>query len=87
MGVLYGLTNTCVGHPWDTLKTKMQAQAGYEKTGMFQTFVKTLKTQGPIGLYRLYSVCHFNPFKPNVLAYPYQLDQSISDLRVVRCYY
>ena len=27
----------------------------------------------------------FNPFKPNELAYPYQLDQSISILRVVGC--
>lgn len=52
VGILYGVTNTCVGHPWDTLKTKMQAQTGYEKTGMFQTFVKTIRTQGVIGLYR-----------------------------------
>lgn len=52
VGVLFGVTNTCVGHPWDTIKTKMQAQAGYEKTNMFQTFIKTLRTQGPIGLYR-----------------------------------
>ena len=53
VGVLYGITNTSVGHPWDTLKTKMQAQSGYEKTGMIQTFIKTIRTQGIIGLYRL----------------------------------
>ncbi|XP_052776716.1 mitochondrial substrate carrier family protein L-like [Mya arenaria] len=52
VGILYGLTNTCVGHPWDTLKTKMQAQAGFEKTGLFQTLTKTLRSQGVIGLYR-----------------------------------
>lgn len=52
VGVLYGITNVCVGHPFDTLKTKMQAQVGFEKTNMFQTFAKTLRTQGVVGLYR-----------------------------------
>ena len=41
-----------VGHPFDTLKTKMQAQKGFETGGMIQTFSKTIKTQGVIGLYR-----------------------------------
>ncbi|XP_064627000.1 uncharacterized protein LOC135487308 [Lineus longissimus] len=52
VGILYGVTNVCVGHPFDTIKTKMQAQAGFERNGMAQTFLKTLKTQGPVGLYR-----------------------------------
>jgi hypothetical protein len=52
VGVLYGVTSVCVGHPFDTLKTKMQAQVGFEKTNMFQTLFKTLRTQGVIGLYR-----------------------------------
>ncbi len=26
-GVIYGGTNTIVGHPFDTMKTKMQAQS------------------------------------------------------------
>ncbi|CAC5381800.1 SLC25A20_29 [Mytilus coruscus] len=52
VGVLYGVTNVCVGHPFDTIKTKMQAQAGFEKSNMFQTLAKTLRTQGVIGLYR-----------------------------------
>ncbi|XP_067677827.1 mitochondrial substrate carrier family protein S-like [Haliotis asinina] len=52
VGVLYGVTNVCVGHPFDTLKTKMQAQVGFEKTNMIQTFLQTLKTQGVRGLYR-----------------------------------
>ncbi|CAG2210190.1 CACL [Mytilus edulis] len=30
----------------------MQAQAGFEKSNMFQTLAKTLRTQGVIGLYR-----------------------------------
>ncbi|XP_070563411.1 mitochondrial substrate carrier family protein S-like [Ptychodera flava] len=52
VGILYGTTNVAVGHPFDTVKTKMQAQAGFEGSGMFRTFVKTLRTQGIIGLYR-----------------------------------
>ncbi|KAL8612717.1 hypothetical protein ACOMHN_025368 [Nucella lapillus] len=52
VGVLYGLTNVVVGHPFDTLKTKMQGQAGFENSSMVQTFWKTLKTQGVRGLYR-----------------------------------
>ena len=31
--------------------------------------------------------CHFNPFKTNGLAYPYQLDHSISVSMVVGCYF
>lgn len=61
VGILYGITNVCVGHPFDTLKTKMQAQVGFEKANMFQTFAKTLRTQGVVGLYRyVSSVYHFN---------------------------
>ncbi|CAH1775228.1 unnamed protein product [Owenia fusiformis] len=52
VGVLYGTTSVCVGHPFDTIKTKMQAQSGFEKAGMFKAFSKTLRTQGIIGLYR-----------------------------------
>ncbi|XP_033101488.1 mitochondrial substrate carrier family protein L-like [Anneissia japonica] len=52
VGVLYGVTSVCVGHPFDTVKTKMQAQSGYESGGMYKTFSKTIRTQGIIGLYR-----------------------------------
>ena len=52
VGVLYGVTSVAVGHPFDTLKTKMQAQVGYEKGGMIKTLLKTFRTQGVIGLYR-----------------------------------
>ena len=52
VGVLYGLTNVVVGHPFDTLKTKMQGQVGFENSSMVQTFWKTLRTQGMRGLYR-----------------------------------
>ena len=41
-GMLYGGSNTLVGHPFDTVKTKMQAQASHmasqqTKPGMLQT--------------------------------------------------
>ena len=52
VGVLYGVTNVCAGHPFDTIKTKMQAQAGYEKQSMVRSFVRTLKADGIRGLYR-----------------------------------
>ncbi|XP_064477054.1 mitochondrial substrate carrier family protein L-like isoform X1 [Ornithodoros turicata] len=52
VGVLYGLTNTCVGHPFDTIKTKMQAQTGFESSSMFQSFSKTFRSDGIRGLYR-----------------------------------
>ena len=52
VGVLYGTTSVCVGQPFDTIKTKMQAQRGFENLGMFRTLTTTLKRQGPRGLYR-----------------------------------
>jgi len=52
VGVCYGVTNVMVGHPLDTIKTKMQAQAGFESGGMAKTFMKTMRTQGVKGLYR-----------------------------------
>lgn len=52
VGVLYGTTSVAVGHPFDTIKTKMQAQHGFETEGMFKAFAKTVKTQGIRGLYR-----------------------------------
>lgn len=52
MGVLYGTTSVAVGHPFDTVKTKMQAQSGFESQSMLKTFGKTLREQGVRGLYR-----------------------------------
>lgn len=52
VGVLYGTTSVAVGHPFDTIKTKMQAQRGFESSGMFQSFIRTVKTQGIRGLYK-----------------------------------
>ena len=52
VGGLYGTTSVAVGHPFDTVKTKMQAQTGYESQGMLKTFGRTLKEQGIRGVYR-----------------------------------
>ena len=38
--------------PFDTIKTKMQAQVGFEKEGMVNTIIKTIKNDGIKGLYR-----------------------------------
>ena len=40
-GFLYGATNCLVGHPFDTVKTKMQAQDGY--MGKSLKYVPTVK--------------------------------------------
>lgn len=52
VGVLYGTTSVVVGHPFDTIKTKMQAQRGFERRNMIRSFVTTLRDQGIKGLYR-----------------------------------
>ena len=51
-GVLYGGTSVLVGHPFDTIKTKMQVQTGFENRTMMRSFVKTVKDLGLRGLYR-----------------------------------
>ena len=38
-GVLYGSSNTLVGHPMDTIKTKMQAQHEYVEKISFKNVV------------------------------------------------
>lgn len=52
VGVLYGTTNVMVGHPFDTIKTKMQAQKGFENFSMMRTLTSTVRQQGIVGLYR-----------------------------------
>ncbi|PRP77869.1 hypothetical protein PROFUN_08543 [Planoprotostelium fungivorum] len=52
-GVLYGFTSVAVGHPFDTIKTKMQAQHGHvEGGGMIASFRKTIRAEGIRGVYR-----------------------------------
>lgn len=48
----------CLGHPFDLIKTKMQAQAGFAGgkggggLGMVGTLKQVLRTEGVPGLYR-----------------------------------
>ena len=64
-GFLFGGTATAVGHPFDTVKTKMQAQT--ENMGLKEGYVKTIKDvmrrEGPIGFYRGF----FPPFIGSIL--------------------
>uniref|UniRef100_A0A6V1XCR7 Mitochondrial carrier protein n=1 Tax=Heterosigma akashiwo TaxID=2829 RepID=A0A6V1XCR7_HETAK len=55
-GSLYGLTNTIVGHPFDSIKTKMQAENAYmgkgkAGPGMMATFTRVVQSEGPVALY------------------------------------
>ena len=51
-GILYGVTSVGVGHPFDTVKTKMQGQHGFEKNSMLRVAYTTVKNEGIRGLYR-----------------------------------
>lgn len=51
-GILFGITNVVVGHPFDTIKTKMQAQKGFENLSMVKSFIQVFKSQGVTGFYR-----------------------------------
>jgi solute carrier family 25 carnitine/acylcarnitine transporter 20/29 len=51
-GTVYGLTSPLVGHPLDTIKTKMQAQNTYANTSAMKTLLTVFKNEGMKGLYR-----------------------------------
>jgi solute carrier family 25 carnitine/acylcarnitine transporter 20/29 len=53
-GLVYGVTSPLVGHPFDTIKTKMQAQEAYMHTrsSMFQTFRTVIRNEGFLSLYK-----------------------------------
>jgi len=51
-GGLYGATNTIVGHPFDTVKTKMQTQSGFTSTGALASARQILSSEGAVGFYR-----------------------------------
>ena len=44
-GGLFGATNTIVGHPFDTVKTKMQAQSHYMGKVTYINSFKTIVNQ------------------------------------------
>jgi len=58
-GFCYGGSNTIVGHPFDTVKTKMQAEEGHMSTkvgikgpGYIETITKIYTSEGLVGFYR-----------------------------------
>lgn len=52
-GGLFGATNTLVGHPFDTVKTKMQAQSQHMGKVSYLNVINTLvKTEGYSGFYK-----------------------------------
>jgi solute carrier family 25 (mitochondrial carnitine/acylcarnitine transporter), member 20/29 len=48
----YGLTTPIVGHPFDTVKTKMQVEPAYRDCNVRQSFAKIYQTEGIRGFYR-----------------------------------
>lgn len=53
-GGLFGATNTVVGHPLDTIKTKMIAQSKHmgTKVGYVETVKTVYATEGFLAMYR-----------------------------------
>jgi solute carrier family 25 carnitine/acylcarnitine transporter 20/29 len=51
-GFVYGATSPLVGHPIDSVKTRMQADARFASTSALQTFRAILAGEGVRGLYR-----------------------------------
>ena len=51
-GAFFGITSVLVGHPFDTIKTRMQAMRGFESRNMIHSFIKTMDDQRIRGLYR-----------------------------------
>ena len=51
-GACFGVTSVVIGHPFDTVKTRMQAMKGFEGRTMIRSFIRTVHDQGIPGLYR-----------------------------------
>ena len=52
-GFLFGATNSFVGHPFDTIKTKMQAQKDFiGGQGYIDSIKMVYRSEGLIGFYR-----------------------------------
>ena len=51
-GIAYGLINTIVGHPMDTIKTNMQIDIHYKGKNMIQSMIYLYKNKGLIGFYK-----------------------------------
>ncbi len=51
-GLAFGLVSPLASQPFDTLKTKMQAEARYARQGMGAVATRVLRADGAAGLYR-----------------------------------
>jgi solute carrier family 25 carnitine/acylcarnitine transporter 20/29 len=51
-GVVFGLVSPIVGHPFDTVKTRMQAEQAYQHTGIRETVRHIYQVEGVQGFYR-----------------------------------
>mmetsp|Transcript_4006 Transcript_4006/g.14897 ORF Transcript_4006/g.14897 Transcript_4006/m.14897 type:complete len:308 (-) Transcript_4006:62-985(-) len=51
-GIIFGLSSPLIGHPLDTIKTKMQAQAGYVRGSSFATLSAVVRNEGALALWR-----------------------------------
>jgi solute carrier family 25 carnitine/acylcarnitine transporter 20/29 len=51
-GSLYGVSNAIVGHPLDTVKTKMQVLPEYQAKSMIESIKYLFKTEGIRGFFR-----------------------------------
>jgi solute carrier family 25 carnitine/acylcarnitine transporter 20/29 len=51
-GLMYGFTSPIIGQPFDTIKTKMQAELSYMRMGMMSSFARVWREEGLRGLYR-----------------------------------
>ena len=51
-GLAFGLVSPLASQPFDTLKTKMQAEARYARQGMGAVAARVLRADGAAGLYR-----------------------------------
>jgi solute carrier family 25 carnitine/acylcarnitine transporter 20/29 len=51
-GAVFGMISPLVGHPFDTVKTRMQAEVSYANTGFLQTVMHIYKAEGARGFYR-----------------------------------
>jgi solute carrier family 25 carnitine/acylcarnitine transporter 20/29 len=51
-GMLFGLVSPSVGHPFDTVKTKMQAELAYQNLGVMDTVKRIYRLDGFFGFYR-----------------------------------
>lgn len=52
IGIQFGILNVMIGHPFDTLKTKMQVQESYKNKTFLQSVKSVYITDGVKGFYR-----------------------------------